>query len=116
MLHPVSTAHRHDGRLSNSVVIDLEVVLRRKVAEGEVDYALKLGARAVVSKADPPEEIIAACEAALAGDIYISPHMRDALGKYRQPPVALSSRQMAISAREPMCFSSTTTSSIPSSR
>lgn len=72
------------------------IILTGETAYGEVDYALKLGARAVVSKADPAEEIIAACDAALAGDIYISPHMRDALGKYRQPPVSLSSRQMAI--------------------
>jgi two-component system nitrate/nitrite response regulator NarL len=72
------------------------IILTGESQYGEVDYALKLGARAVVSKADPPEEIIAACEAAVAGDIYISPHMRDALGKYRQPPVILSSRQMAI--------------------
>lgn len=72
------------------------IILTGETAYGEVDYALKLGARAVVSKADPAEEIIAACEAALAGDIYVSPHMREALGKYRQPPVALSSRQMAI--------------------
>jgi two-component system nitrate/nitrite response regulator NarL len=72
------------------------IILTGESQYGEVDYALKLGARAVVSKADPPEEIIAACEAALAGDIYVSPHMKAALGKYRQPPVTLSSRQMAI--------------------
>ncbi|MGX5713313.1 response regulator [Sphingopyxis terrae subsp. ummariensis] len=72
------------------------IILTGESAYGEVDYALKLGARAVVSKADPAEEVIAACEAALAGELYISPHMRDALGRHRQPPVALSSRQMAI--------------------
>ncbi|MGV2495196.1 response regulator [Pelagerythrobacter aerophilus] len=62
----------------------------------EIDYALKLGARGVVSKADPPEEIIAACEAALAGEVYISPQMREGLSRLAEPPVALSSRQMAI--------------------
>jgi len=72
------------------------IILTGESAYGEVDYALKLGARAVVSKADPSEEVIAACEAALAGELYISPHMRDALGRHRQPSVALSSRQMAI--------------------
>lgn len=72
------------------------IILTGENAYGEVEYALKLGARAVVSKADPAEEVIAACEAALAGELYISPHMRDALGRYRQPPVTLSSRQMAI--------------------
>src|SRR5690606_12460308 len=72
------------------------IILTGETHYGEVDYALKLGARTVLSKADPPREILAACDAALAGDIYISPHMREALGKYRQPPVTLSSRQMAI--------------------
>jgi len=62
----------------------------------EIDYALKLGARGVVSKADPPEEIIAACEAALAGDLYVSPQMREGLSRLAEAPVALSSRQMAI--------------------
>lgn len=62
----------------------------------EIDYALKLGARAVVSKADPPDEIIAACEAALAGEVYLSPQIRDGLSRLDESPVALSSRQMAI--------------------
>ncbi len=62
----------------------------------EIDYALKLGARGVVSKADPPEEIIAACEAALAGEVYVSPQMREGLSRLTEAPVALSSRQMAI--------------------
>lgn len=72
------------------------IILTGETVLSEIDYALKLGARAVVSKADPPDQIVAACDAALAGDIYISPHMREALGKFQQPPVALSSRQMAI--------------------
>jgi len=72
------------------------IILTGESQYGEIDYALKLGARAVVGKAEPPEEIIAACEAALAGEVYISPAMAEALGKYRQPPVSLSSRQMAI--------------------
>ncbi|WOF43570.1 response regulator transcription factor [Sphingopyxis indica] len=72
------------------------IILTGESHYGEIDYALKLGARAVVGKAEPPEEIIAACEAALAGEVYISPAMAEALGRYRQPPVSLSSRQMAI--------------------
>ena len=72
------------------------IILTGETHLGEIDYALKLGARAVVSKSDPPDQIIAACDAALAGNIHISPHMRDALGKFQLPPVSLSSRQMAI--------------------
>ena len=72
------------------------IILTGESGYGEVDYALKLGARAAVSKADPAEEIIAACDAALAGDVYLSPHMEEALGKYSAAPVTLSSRQMAI--------------------
>ena len=72
------------------------IILTGESGYGEVDYALKLGARAAVSKADPAEEIIAACDAALAGDVYLSPHMEEALGKYGGSPVTLSSRQMAI--------------------
>lgn len=72
------------------------IILTGESGYGEVDYALKLGARAAVSKADPAEEIIAACDAALAGEVYLSPHMEEALGKYSRSPVTLSSRQMAI--------------------
>ena len=72
------------------------IILTGESGYGEVDYALKLGARAAVSKADPSDEIIAACDAALAGEVYLSPHMAEALGKYARSPVTLSSRQMAI--------------------
>jgi DNA-binding NarL/FixJ family response regulator len=72
------------------------IILTGETAFAEVDYALKLGARGAVSKADPPEEIIAACEAAVAGEVYLSPSMRGALGRLEHSPVSLSSRQMAI--------------------
>lgn len=62
----------------------------------EIDYALKLGARGAVSKADPPDEIIAACDAALAGEVYLSPEIGRGLSRLAETPVALSSRQMAI--------------------
>lgn len=72
------------------------IILTGESQFGEVDYALKLGARGVVSKADPPHEIIAACEAALAGEVYVSSQMREGLSKLAEAPVALSTRQMAI--------------------
>ena len=77
--------------------LDMTVIILTGEAQfGEIDYALKLGARGVVSKGDPPEEIIAACEAALAGDVYISSGMRAGLEQFDKAAVALSSRQMAI--------------------
>lgn len=72
------------------------IILTGERQFGEIDYALKLGARGVVSKADPPDEIIAACEAALAGEVYISASMRSGLSTIEQLPTSLSSRQMAI--------------------
>jgi DNA-binding NarL/FixJ family response regulator len=72
------------------------IILTGQSQFGEIDYALKLGARGVVSKSDPPEDIIAACEAALAGDVYISASMREGLSQMEARPISLSSRQMAI--------------------
>lgn len=72
------------------------IVLTGETNIAEVHSALKLGARAIVAKADHPDHIVAACDAALAGDVYLSPYIGDALGKFQQPPVALTSRQMAI--------------------
>lgn len=72
------------------------IILTGETHMGEVHSALKLGARAVVSKSERLDHIIAACDAALAGDIYISPLIAERLGQFAQPPIALSSRQMAI--------------------
>lgn len=72
------------------------IILTGESHFGEIDYALKLGARGVVSKSDPPEEIIAACEAALAGEVYVSPSMREGLSTIELLPISLSTRQMAI--------------------
>lgn len=72
------------------------IILTGETHVHDIEYALKLGARAIVSKSDPPDQIIAACDAALAGEVFISSHMREALGKSDKSPVTLSSRQMAI--------------------
>lgn len=72
------------------------IILTGETQYNEINYALKLGARAVVSKSDPPAQIVAACDAALAGEIFISSYMQEGLGKFSKPPVTLSSRQMAI--------------------
>lgn len=72
------------------------IILTGENKFAEISYALKLGARGVVSKADSPDEIIAACEAALIGDVYVSSGMRQGLAEIGQANVSLSSRQMSI--------------------
>lgn len=72
------------------------VVLTGESNVTEIDFALKLGARAVVSKSEPASEILAACDAVLAGEIYVSPKIGRALGRKEDAPVLLSPRQMAI--------------------
>ena len=72
------------------------IILTGETLYNKINYALKLGARGVVSKSDSPDQILAACDSALAGEVFISPDMREGLGKLGSPPVALSSRQMAI--------------------
>jgi DNA-binding NarL/FixJ family response regulator len=72
------------------------IILTGESQFGEIEYALKLGARGVVSKGDPLDEIIAACEAALAGEVYISSGMRAGLTQFGEINITLSSRQMAI--------------------
>lgn len=72
------------------------VVLTGDNNNTEIEVALKLGARAVVSKSEPTSEILAACDAALAGEIYISQTITCGLGCEEQAPVLLSPRQMAV--------------------
>lgn len=72
------------------------VVLTGESNVTEIDFALKLGARAVVSKSESASEILAACDAVLAGEIYVSSKIRRALGRKEDAPVLLSPRQMAI--------------------
>lgn len=72
------------------------VVLTGESNVTEIDFALKLGARAVVSKSEPASEILAACDAVLAGEIYVSSKIGSALGRKEAAPVLLSPRQMAI--------------------
>jgi DNA-binding NarL/FixJ family response regulator len=72
------------------------IILTGETQQAEIEYALRLGARGVVSKSDAPSEIIAACDAALSGEIYVSPGMKDAMGRKVEASVSLSSRQAAI--------------------
>src|SRR3546814_16683097 len=62
------------------------IILTGETHVTEIHSALKLGARAIVSKSDSLDHIVAACDAALAGEIYVSPHIGEALGTFQQPP------------------------------
>lgn len=72
------------------------VVLTATESLADINYALRLGARAVVSKSDGTVEILAACDAALSGEVYISSAMKASLAAFSPPVIALSSRQMAV--------------------
>src|SRR3546814_7455721 len=67
------------------------IILTGETHVTEIHSALKLGARAIVSKSDSLDHIVAACDAALAGDIYVSPHIGEALGRSEEPTSELQS-------------------------
>src|SRR3546814_11177005 len=73
------------------------IILTGETHVTEIHSALKLGARAIVSKSDSLDHIVAACDAALAGEIYVSPHIGEALGKFQQPQLGRAA------GRESMC-------------
>lgn len=72
------------------------MVLTGRSAAKEFDFVLKMGARAIVSKADDSETIITGLIKVGRGESYLSPTVQKALGDYQMPDVSLSPRQMAI--------------------
>src|SRR3546814_20793873 len=72
------------------------VVLTGAATSAEAKHALKLGARAVLSTSDGEEEILAACDAALAGEVYLSCSIKNELAGVSRDPRSLLPRQMAI--------------------
>src|SRR3546814_10761589 len=72
------------------------VVLTGAATSAEVKHALKLGARAVPSTSDGEEEILAACDAAFAGEVYLSSSMKNEPAGVSRDPLSLLPRQMAI--------------------
>ena len=72
------------------------IILTGETQFTEIEYALKLGARGAVSKSEPAAEILRACDAALDGEVYLSPMMQRGLASVQAPEIALSPRQMAI--------------------
>lgn len=59
-------------------------------------FALRMGARGVVRKNDPSEEILAAIAGVHAGKSYISESVAEMLARVEPPKVELSPRQTAI--------------------
>ncbi len=79
------------GRLDMTVVI-----LTGQKSARQCHLALKMGARGVVSKADPSSEVIVAIEHAIQGKIYCSSAMRTTFEEANPVNIKLSPRQMAI--------------------
>jgi len=78
-------------------VHDLTVmVLTGRQNAKEFNFAVKMGARAVVSKADDVDCILSGLAAIAGGLIYTSPSVERALASSARPMAALSPRQMAI--------------------
>src|SRR3546814_9261760 len=65
------------------------VVLTGAATSAEAKHALKLGARAVLSTSDGEEEILAACDAALAGEVYLSCSIKNELAGVSRDPRSL---------------------------
>jgi len=72
------------------------MVLTGRQDAKEFNFVFKMGARAVVSKADDTACIISALDAISEGLIYTSPNVERALSKAARPAATLSPRQMAI--------------------
>lgn len=72
------------------------IVLTGEQSSQRFALARSLGARAVVSKADPPDCIATALTACRKGDPYLSPTVQNALSGAEGPQVHCTPRQMAI--------------------
>lgn len=72
------------------------IILTGQRNSNDCSLSLKMGARGVVSKADPSEEVLEALEHALQGEVYLSSSIRKKLRKSGSLNVKLSPRQMAI--------------------
>ena len=78
-------------------VLDMTVViLTGEDSPKDIDLGLKMGARAIISKADSAEYLCNALDSAVQGAVYLSPEIENIIGKREQPAISLSPRQMAI--------------------
>lgn len=72
------------------------IVLSGELDAAKCDTALKMGARAVVSKSDPSSQIVHALHEVQNGRTYCSPEIKTLLDAQQSLSVELSPRQMAI--------------------
>ncbi|MEM1152636.1 MAG: response regulator transcription factor [Pseudomonadota bacterium] len=78
-------------------VLDMTVViLTGEENPKDIDVALRLGARAIISKSDSSEHLTKALDLAVQGSVFLSPQIERIMGKRNQPVISLSPRQMAI--------------------
>lgn len=72
------------------------ILLTGQKRPADFSFALKMGVRAIVSKADAVDEIEIALDKALEGETYFSDAIRSIIENMLKHPVPLSPRQLAI--------------------
>lgn len=72
------------------------IILTGETSIKDMDFALKMGARAIVSKSDPARFVVEALNKVVIGETYLSPEIARILSTLTKQEVELSSRQMAI--------------------
>jgi len=78
-------------------IMDLAVVvLTGENRPEEFDLALKVGAKAVVSKSDAVSNVLEALDEIILGNTFVSPQISKMIGERIKPSVSLSPRQTAI--------------------
>ncbi len=72
------------------------ILLTGQKRPSDFSFALKMGVRAIVSKADAVDDIETALDKALEGENYFSDSIKPIVENIQQEPVSLSPRQLAI--------------------
>jgi len=72
------------------------ILLTGQKRPADFSFAMKMGVRAIVSKADAVEEIEIALDKTLEGENYFSESIKPIVENFQKEPVPLSPRQLAI--------------------
>lgn len=78
-------------------VLDMTtIIITGESSAKEMAFALKMGARGIVSKSDPANLVVEALNQVVIGEVYISPQIEKILSAELPSDISLSPRQMAI--------------------